>query len=108
MFFNNYADLYLTFIKKHGLKMLLVQIGKKLKNLPGMEEQLTKKFQDDLDTKIAAYEKDKAQHNAQAFAVIDVNKDSKLTEQEVVDALTPGTKLNIEFHRELGMIINIG
>jgi len=29
------------------------------KKIPDMEEQVTKKFQDDLDAKIAAYEKDK-------------------------------------------------
>ena len=104
MFFNNYANLYLVYIKKHGLKMLQIQFGKMFKMLPEMEEKVTKKFQDDLDAKISAYEEDKAKHNAQAFAVIDVYKDGKLFEQEVVDALTPETKLNIEFHRELGMI----
>ena len=76
-----YADLYLAYIKKHGLRMLQVTCGKMLKMIPDMEGQVTKKFQDDLDAKIAAYEKDKAKANVQAFAVIDVNKDGMLTER---------------------------
>lgn len=68
-----------------------------------MNDQL-KQLTDQANQKMAAYEQSKATLNKAAFAMLDLNKDGCLQQEEVVNALTPQHPKNVEFHVALGLM----
>ena len=65
-----------------------------------------KLFEDDLEAKRAGYEADKWDCNRKVFVEIDGDKDGRLREDEIVDALTPETAAwaDIMMHSALGLV----
>eukprot|EP00927_Polykrikos_kofoidii_P074440 TRINITY_DN7042_c0_g2_i3.p1 TRINITY_DN7042_c0_g2~~TRINITY_DN7042_c0_g2_i3.p1 ORF type:complete len:228 (-),score=48.38 TRINITY_DN7042_c0_g2_i3:721-1404(-) len=61
------------------------------------------KIQDLVEQQVAAYVEDKVNRDLDAFAVIDVNGDGKLQKKEVVKAMLPNTRKNLEFLNALGV-----
>jgi len=62
------------------------------------------KFHSGAKARAAAYAEDRTEKNNTAFKVLDVNKDSKLTKEAVVDALFPDTVQYFELMAALGML----
>ena len=62
------------------------------------------KIKKEIEAQCEEYLQDKEARNKKAFAVIDVNGDGKLQEQEVVDALTPGHDKHFELREALGLM----
>ena len=61
-------------------------------------------FEEDLNVKHAKYEDDKPGCDFRAFVKVDTDKDGKLQEDEVVEALTPETAVWLEMHKALGLV----
>ena len=68
-----------------------------------LEEQVNK-IKKAQEAQFEEYLQDKEARNKKAFAVLDVNGDGKLQEQEVVDALTLGHDKYWELHEALGLM----
>jgi hypothetical protein len=108
--------LYLEYTKDNGVEaaktesVQLMQVAKLMGeggssegNKKRLEEQVNK-IKKEIEAQCEEYLQDKEARNKKAFAVIDVNGDGKLQEQEVVDALTPGHAKNIDLREALGLL----
>jgi hypothetical protein len=108
--------LYLEYTKDNGVEaaktesVQLMQVAKLMgegKGLSVKEEAIAApliKIKKEIEAQCEEYLQDKEARNKKAFAVIDVNGDGKLQEQEVVDALTPGHAKNIDLREALGLL----
>jgi len=67
-------------------------------------EEKVNKIKKAQEAQYGEYLQDKEARNKKAFAVLDVNGDGKLQEQEVVDALTPGHDKHFELREALGLM----
>ena len=67
-------------------------------------EEKVNKIKKAQEAQYGEYLQDKEARNKKAFAVLDVNGDGKLQEQEVVDALTPGHAKNMDLREALGLL----
>mmetsp|Transcript_68333 Transcript_68333/g.142417 ORF Transcript_68333/g.142417 Transcript_68333/m.142417 type:complete len:226 (-) Transcript_68333:29-706(-) len=116
VFFQHYVDCYINHFKKSGIAqakqagamaagMLGAMGGSEMKNMmkQQMNEQV-KELTEQANQKVKEYEKNRAEFNKKAFAVVDVNKDGRLQQEEVVNALTPQHPKNVEFHVALGLM----
>jgi len=116
IFFEHYTRLYLEYTKDNGVEaaktesVQLMQVAKLMgegKGLSVKEEAIAApliKIKKEIEAQCEEYLQDKEARNKKAFAVIDVNGDGKLQEQEVVDALTPGHAKNIDLREALGLL----
>jgi len=106
--------LYLEYTKDNGVEaakteyVQLMQVAKLTifaaeDNKKRLEEQVNK-IKKEIEAQCEEYLQNKEARNKKAFAVIDVNGDGKLQEQEVVDALTPGHAKNIDLREALGLL----
>lgn len=119
MFFQHYAACYVRHFKNSGIaqgKKTGAMAASMMGALGGaavqreMKQQMDaqiKQLTDQANKKLADYEQNKATLNKAAFAVLDVNKDGKLQQEEVVTALTPHHTKNVEFHLALGLMTQL-
>jgi len=106
IFFSNYVEL-LTQNSEASMELSLNQQV----NFGGVESkemlsQMKANMKETLKQKREAYDKNAKERQHQAFTVIDVNKDGKLQEAEVIAALIPGTPQNLEFMKALDLIMD--
>eukprot|EP00490_Sorites_sp_Unknown_P026814 CAMPEP_0114651812 /NCGR_PEP_ID=MMETSP0191-20121206/8584_1 /TAXON_ID=126664 /ORGANISM="Sorites sp." /LENGTH=313 /DNA_ID=CAMNT_0001866133 /DNA_START=53 /DNA_END=994 /DNA_ORIENTATION=- len=104
IFFSNYAERLGPFCK--SVSELTTTQMMKTQDIKVDVSSIQKEFNKEYDKNMDSYLADIDKRHKAAFAVLDVNKDSKLTKEEVTEALLHGHPKNAEFMKALGLMID--
>lgn len=100
IFFSNYID-RLSYYVHDTLAANASAVGSISKMLDPQE--MATQFNEQVDTLFHDLHKDREARVREAFAVVDINKDLRLQESEVIEALTTGSEKNTDLFAALGL-----
>jgi len=106
IFFSNYAERLGPFTKT--IAELATTQMMKAADIKVDMSSIQKEFDKEFEKNMTTYTSNIDQRHKAAFATLDVNKDSKLQESEVMEALLHGHPKNKEFMQALGLFVDEG
>jgi len=103
IFFANYADMLAPFLESTCELCTTQQMDMMQMRSPG---KLMEAFRAEMAKLKASHLVNVDKHHQAAFAALDTNKDGKIQEKEVVEALLHGHRKNDEFMHALGLVVD--